>query len=360
MKLHLDNNIIEGTPEELVECLRLAKEVESSEKSLFHFGHEHQPTENDKEAEEDSVYDKGAFYTVTDETSESALPVGVILQHQHGKIFEDSKDVRYIISNPSYVNREHVNGDVIREDRFELAKQLGIQLTSTTDLAQATEGKYFKVTVGYPDLIVGDIVTIVKDDKDNQPQCKDRYSNFCYVYLHHLELLEDDEEEEEFDAENYSIFSPEAQTPSTDIQVGDRVKILKIEAGAEGEATVTAILEDGNVELEGIGQDGIYLTNWSNHISNLEKIEEGDEQEEPLGYTFWYIDDVILSKYTVLKKSIEGYFEDSEGYRYTRWDVSDLIKPIDREDVHEKFEEAKRNGRLLKYNPSGYTFIREH
>ena len=156
------------------------------------------------------------------------------------------------------------------------------------------------------------------------------------------------------------VFCVKEETLSTDIQVGDRVKVLKSENGAEGEATVTAVLEDGDVRLEGKSDNGVYSYKWSNHVSNLEKIEEEAEEDKLMGYTFWYIDDIILSKYTVLKKSIEGYFEDSEGYRYTQQDVSDLIKPIDREDVHEKFEEAKRNGRLLKYNPSGYTFIREH
>lgn len=349
MKLHLDNNTIEGTPEELVECLRLAKEVESSEKSLFHFGHEHQQTENDKEEEVDnSVYDKGAFYTITGEASESLLPVGAILQYQHGRIFVDSKDVRYIISNTSYVKRGDADGDFIREDRFELAKQLGIQLTSTTDLAVESSNRKFKVKESYVDLNVGDTVAIVKDDRDNQPQCKDKYGHFYYVYLHDLELLEDDEEEEV-----YSIFSPEAQTPSTDIQVGDRVKILKIEAGAEGEATVTAVLEDGNVELEGIGQDGIYLTNWSNHVSNIVKIEDTK------GYTFWYLNSISLCHRTVLKVNLGGYFEDSKGHRYTYQDISGYAKPLDREDARKEFEEAKHKGDLLTYYPTLDLFVRE-
>ncbi|ARM69269.1 hypothetical protein vBSauClo6_128 [Staphylococcus phage vB_Sau_Clo6] len=120
MKLHLDNNIVEGTPEELVEYLRLL-EAES--------------TENDKDEEEEvynDVYDKGAFYTVTDEASESALPVGAILQHQHGRMFRDSQGNLCIISRPSLLNRGHVNGDEIKKQRFELAKQLGIQLSTST------------------------------------------------------------------------------------------------------------------------------------------------------------------------------------------------------------------------------------
>ena len=66
----------------------------------------------------------------------------------------------------------------------------------------------------------------------------------------------------------------EAETSSSELQVGDRVKVLKSELGAEGEATVTAVLEDGDVELAGISKGGKYLDNWSNHVSNLEKIEE--------------------------------------------------------------------------------------
>jgi len=178
-----------------------------------------------------------------------------------------------------------------------------------------------------------------------------------YKELSHKTKREVDEVgEEEFDAGNYSILSPEAQAPSTNIQVGDRVKVLKSENGAEGEATVTAVLEDGDVRLEGTSDNGVYSYKWSNHVSNLEKIEEDEVKE----YTFWYVDDVILSNHTVLKKSIEGYFEDSEGYRYTRRDVSDLVKPIDSEDIREEFEKAKHMGKLLKYYSSGDIFIREH
>lgn len=149
------------------------------------------------------------------------------------------------------------------------------------------------------------------------------------------------------------VFCVKEETPSTDIQVGDRVKVLKIEAGAEGEATVTAVLEDGNVELEGIGQDGIYLTNWSNHISNIEKIESCDEQEDDglLGYRYWYLDNVVFNNFAVLKASLEGYFETSMGKRYTYQDVSGLIEPIGRVDVHEEFKRAKDKESLLRYYP---------
>ncbi|ARM69482.1 hypothetical protein vBSauS24_127 [Staphylococcus phage vB_Sau_S24] len=181
MKFHLNSNIVEGTPEELVEYLRLL-EAES--------------TENDKDKDEgeevyNDVYDKGAFYTVTDEAEDSALPVGAILQHQHGRMFRDSQGNLCIISRPSLLNRGHVNGDEIKKQRFELAKQLGIQLTTTIDFAEEAKGKYFKVTKKYSHLDVGDLVTIDYDEEDTQPLCRDKYGNSLYVCIHDLELLED-------------------------------------------------------------------------------------------------------------------------------------------------------------------------
>ena len=62
--------------------------------------------------------------------------------------------------------------------------------------------------------------------------------------------------------------------PPTELQVGDRVKVLKSEFGAEGEATVTAVLKDGEVEISGTNKGGKYADNWANHEDNLEKIEE--------------------------------------------------------------------------------------
>lgn len=62
--------------------------------------------------------------------------------------------------------------------------------------------------------------------------------------------------------------------PPTELQVGDKVKVLKSEFGAEGEATVTAVLGDGKVEIAGTNKYGIYLTNWSSHELLLEKMEE--------------------------------------------------------------------------------------
>lgn len=143
--------------------------------------------------------------------------------------------------------------------------------------------------------------------------------------------------------------------PPTELQVGDRVKVLKSELGAEGEATVTAVLEDGDVELAGTNREGEYLTNWSNHVSNLEKIEE----EDIIGYTFWYLDGGVLNHRNVLKTNLEGYFEDSKGRRYSHQAVSGFAKPLDREDARKEFEGAKHSGSMLKYYPALDVFIRE-
>lgn len=151
------------------------------------------------------------------------------------------------------------------------------------------------------------------------------------------------------------ISTDEAETASTELQVGDRVKVLESACGAEGEATVTAVLEDGVVELAGTSKQGKYADNWGNHVSNLEKIEE----EDTMGYTFWYLEGSILTNRNVLKTLFEGYFEDSKGRRYTYHAVHKLIKPINSKDVREEFEGAKHSGSLLKYYPALDVFIRE-
>ena len=150
------------------------------------------------------------------------------------------------------------------------------------------------------------------------------------------------------------VFCVKEEEPSTDIKVGDRVKVLKSENGAEGEATVTAVLEDGDVSLEGKSDNGVYSYRWSNHVSNLEKIEE----DAPMGYTFWYIEGSIFTDHNVLKTTLGGHFEDSKGHRYTYQAVHGLVNPINREDVREEFEKAKHSGKLLKYYPLLDVFFR--
>lgn len=148
----------------------------------------------------------------------------------------------------------------------------------------------------------------------------------------------------------------EAESASTDIKVGDRVKVLRSNYGAEGEAIVTKVLKDGEVELAGKNKYGKYSPNWANRIPNLEKIKE----EAPMGYTYWYLDTVEHNKYVVLKATLDGGFETSLGGKYILKGVSGLIKPIDREDVREEYEGAEYNGKLLKYYPTVDMFVREY
>ena len=160
-------------------------------------------------------------------------------------------------------------------------------------------------------------------------------------------------------ADSYTVSTEnstdEAETPSTDLKVGDRVKVLNSLGGAVGEATVSAVLEGGRVELAGNNKEGTYLSDWSNYISNLEKIEE-----DIIGYTFWYLEGSTLNNRNVLKTNLEGHFEDSKGRRYSHQAVSGFAKPLDREDAREKFEKARHMGKLLKYYSSRDIFIREH
>ena len=149
----------------------------------------------------------------------------------------------------------------------------------------------------------------------------------------------------------------EAETSSTGLQVGDRVKVLRSEFGAEGEATVTAVREDGDVELAGTNKQGTYSEEWSNNVSNLEKIEE---EEDIKGYTFWYLDGSTFNNRTVLKTTLGDYFEDSKGRRYAYQAIHGLMNPINKENVREEFEEAKHSGSMLKYYPALDVFIKEY
>ena len=354
MKLHLESNIAEGTPEELVEYLRLV-EGNSSDNQLFSFGHAHQPDEDTLKSIIGSLVKVDKEYTDSTETStdeaglgefylvnvdNSALSKGTILKKVDKHTLKDSLGDEYLHVDVNAL--EHIDKQLYDlEDRFSFATQIGIRLTDSTDLAQATEGDYFKVTDSYVYLNEGDIVTIAEDDRDNQPLCKDEYGNSCYVLLGHLELIQEPTE----------ISTDEAEEPSTGLQVGDKVKVLDSACGAEGEATVTAVHENGEVEIAGTSREGIYLTNWSSHVTLLEKIEEVEE-DKLMGYTFWYLEGTNFNKFVVLKASLEGYFEDSTGKRYTYQAVSGYAKPIDRESVREVFEEAEREGSLLKYFPT--------
>lgn len=222
MKLHLETNIAEGTPEELVAYLRLVEEGKKTKLPLFSFGHAHQPDE---------------------------------------------------------------------------------------DTLKSLVGSLVKMTDSY----TGSTKLSVDEAVD--------------------EAIEEEEAE-----------------PPTELKVGDKVKVLESLSGAVGEATVTAILEDGEVEIAGKNIDGTYLTNWRNNAINLEKIEE--EADELLGYRYWYLEGTNFNKFVVLESSPEGYFEDSTGKRYTHNAVSKHVKPIDREDAYVKFEDAEDRRALLKYFPT--------
>ena len=438
MKLHLESNIAEGTPEELVKYQELLEEKEKEE-DLLRFGHEHQLPEQEAlnnfkgllgslkvaDSYTDSTEisteeaDLGEFYIVN--VDNSALSKGTILKKVDKHTLKDSLGDEYLHVDANAV--EHIDKQLYNlEDRFSFATQVGVRLSDSTDLAQATEGDYFKVTDSYVYLNEGDIVTIAEDDRDNQPLCKDEYGNSCYVLLGHLELIQEPteistDEEEDVEVEpstglqvgdkvrvlesacgavgeatvtavhkngevelagtsregiyltNWSShvtllekIEEEEEDEEVELQVGDRVKVLRSAYGAVGEATVTKVLEEGRVEIAGTNKDGVYLNNWGSNVLFLEKIEEEDVEVDPeeaeeeedklMGYTFWYLDTANFNKFVVLKASLEGYFEDSTGKRYTYQAVSGYAKPVTTESVREVFEEAEREGSLLKYFPT--------
>lgn len=86
-------------------------------------------------------------------------------------------------------------------------------------------------------------------------------------------------------------------------------------------------------------------------VEYLRLLEE-EEEDSPMGYTFWYIDGVVPNHLHVLKASLYDYFEDSKGTRYPYQDVHGLVKPIGNAYVREEFEDAKHNVKLLKYYPT--------
>lgn len=118
MKLYLNSNIAEGTPEELVTYKELLKERGLDlEKLLFHSGHAHQPTEEEVQdtfkgffgslkldkssigseessTEEDEEADVGEFYTV--DVENSALPSGTLLKKVDKDTHKDSTGQEYL------------------------------------------------------------------------------------------------------------------------------------------------------------------------------------------------------------------------------------------------------------------------
>lgn len=88
------------------------------------------------------------------------------------------------------------------------------------------------------------------------------------------------------------------------------------------------------------------------YASSTESSTDEEEEDAPMGYTFWYIDGGVFNNLNVLKVSLEGHFEDSTGTIYTYQAVHGLVKPVDNAYVREEFEDAKHNGKLLKYSPT--------
>ena len=349
MKLYLDKNIAKGTPEELARYKEITSNSNNHlERRLEEVTNGLKPESLNTEVVDDEVgnpdYKKGCFYTITEEARESLLPVGVVLKHQSDRMFNDSLGVKYLITNQDYLKRDNIfdfQDDIIR-GRFDFATQLGIRLNTTTDFAVEASDKTFKIKEDVFVFSKGELVKLVKDDKDRLPlfeSIKDNRNDF--VLIDKVEPTQDTDTEKE--------------SPYNELQVGDRVKVLESEGGAEEVATVSAVLERGNVALAGTNKGGRYLTNWSNNVSNLEKIEEEDIK----GYTFWYIEGSTFDNRAVLKTTLEGNFENSKGRRYPYQSVDGLLKPIDRENAREEFEEAKHRDMLLLYYPSLDVFSRE-
>lgn len=194
MKLYLNSNIAKGTPEELVTYQELLKDRGlESEKSLFSFGHVHASTVHEADLEELSNSDE--FYRVN--VDNSALAKGTVLKKVDSHTHEDSLGHEYLgvgshVLEPTKLDKDYM------EDRFNFAKSLGIRLEDSTDFAYVAEGKHFKS--------VGGLVTIAKDDRDNQPQCKDKHGNFHYVFFSELELAEDVVEEADEQEVDNSVY----------------------------------------------------------------------------------------------------------------------------------------------------------
>lgn len=343
-------------------------------------GHE----EADVQEEEDFMHDEGAFYTVTEEAGDSPLTVGTILQHQQGNLFIDSIGQRCRISRPSFVERgsTHSFDDSIKQGRFELAKELGIKLTSTTDFAVEASSRLFKFKEDDGVFSKGESVKIVRDDNDRLPlvqSVKDSYKE-DFAYIGKLKLVQGTFKGifgslmiDSSSIESTESSTDEAETPSTEIKVGDRVKVLKSMFGAVGEATVTAVLGGGGVKIAGTSSDGKYLDDWSNNVANLEKIEaespsledKSIEQvvEDLLLYEFYEVVDPeyfasSVKKGTILKRISNTYTQFDEPYIKLTTSTGleqkgrlkdSIIKPVtDDSYTKDRFEFAKQTGVMLK------------
>lgn len=359
MKLYLDKNIAKGTPEELARYKEITSNSNNhSERRLEEVTNGLKPESLNIEVVDDEVgnpdYKKGCFYTITEEARESLLPVGVVLKHQSDRMFNDSLGVKYLITNQDYLKRDNIfdfQDDIIR-GRFDFATQLGIRLNTTTDFAVEASDKTFKIKEDVFVFSKGELVKLVKDDKDRLPlfeSIKDNRNDF--VLIDKVELTQDTDTEEE--------------SPYKEFQVGDRVKVLESACGAEGEATVTAVIEYGGVELSGTNKYGTCSEEWSNHTDNLEKVESFEDEglEEEL-YDFYEVVDPEyfasnIKKGTILNRTSNIYtaFDEhyiklvtSKGLVQKGRLRNSVIKPVTGSHIKERFEFAKEVGVILTTN----------
>lgn len=86
-------------------------------------------------------------------------------------------------------------------------------------------------------------------------------------------------------------------------------------------------------------------------LEGKSKEVKDDVEDGILGYKFWYLKGTTHNKFAVLKAS-DNYLEDSRGYRYTYPAVSSYARPVYREDVYVKFDEAENKGLALRYFPT--------
>lgn len=359
MKLYLDKNIAKGTPEELARYKEITSNSNNhSERRLEEVTNGLKPESLNIEVVDDEVgnpdYKKGCFYTITEEARESLLPVGVVLKHQYDRMFDDSQGVRYIITNQDYLKRDNIfdfQDDIIR-GRFDFATQLGIRLNTTTDFAVEASDKTFKMKEDDFVFSKGELVKLVKDDKDRLPlfeSIKDNRNEF--VLIDKVEPTQDNDTEEE--------------SPYKEFQVGDRVKVLESEGGAEEVATVTAVYGHGDVVLAGTSKNGTYSEDWGNYTDNLEKVESFEDEgvEEEL-YDFYEVVDPeyfasSIKKGTILKRTSNIYtaFDEhyiklvtSKGLGQKGRLRNSVIKPLSGSHIKERFEFAKEVGVILTTN----------
>ena len=186
---------------------------------------------------------------------------------------------------------------------------------------------------GTPEEIVEYLRLVEGNSSDNQ------LTTYGHAHQPDEECTEPTEESED-----------ESQEPSTELQVGDKVKVLDGAWGAVGEATVTAVLGDGYVEIAGKDKYGDYLTNWSSHELLLEKIEEEDKS----GYYIVNKDNARchmnsgrhVPKGLVLKHVIGYRYVDTTGTDYLLYEKDLDVCNVNH--IEESFKNSKRLGTLLK------------